>query len=197
MPQNSKTPVIPGQYYHIYNRGVNRRTIFKDEQDARRFLYLLNKYMNPAGNTFAYALMEDHFHLLINTHSAKLLPAFLIKDDKVLGRTFGHLQNAYAKYFNLRYGSVSAVFERSYEREVVSNINYFRNLVIYIHRNPIKHGKAKAYDDYPWTSFHELLDPMLDSFLARDQVWQKFEGLKNFEFAHIVNAKHNYPWFES
>ena len=58
-------PLEHGKYYHIYNRGVNSCDIFRDEDDYLRFLKLYDKYIEPIADTFEWALMGNHFHLLV------------------------------------------------------------------------------------------------------------------------------------
>jgi len=58
-------PLQPGQYYHIYNRGVNRTNIFVEERNYVYFLKLYAKHISPVAETFAYCLLRNHFHLLV------------------------------------------------------------------------------------------------------------------------------------
>jgi REP element-mobilizing transposase RayT len=57
----------PGQFYHIYNRGINSEVLFKHPDYYTEFLELYAKYINPVADTLAYCLMSNHFHLLIRT----------------------------------------------------------------------------------------------------------------------------------
>ena len=59
------TPLEPGTYYHIYNRGVNRENIFREERNYAYFLRLYSKHITPVAETFAYCLLRNHFHLLV------------------------------------------------------------------------------------------------------------------------------------
>jgi putative transposase len=58
-------PLKSGKFYHLYNRGINSESIFLDKDDYLHFLRLYEKYMSPIANTFAYVLMNNHFHLLV------------------------------------------------------------------------------------------------------------------------------------
>jgi REP element-mobilizing transposase RayT len=58
-------PMIPGGYYHVYNRGNNRENIFRDPRSYSHFLRLYAKYIKPMADTYAYCLMRNHFHILI------------------------------------------------------------------------------------------------------------------------------------
>ncbi len=57
--------LVSGQYYHIYNRVINSCILFKDETNYKYFLSLYNKYINPVAYTYAWVLMPNHFHFLI------------------------------------------------------------------------------------------------------------------------------------
>ncbi len=59
------TPLQPGGYYHIYNRGNNREDLFREERNYRYFLQLYVYHVYPIADTFAYCLMRNHFHLLV------------------------------------------------------------------------------------------------------------------------------------
>ena len=62
-------PLLPDTYYHIYNRGINGETIFKQERNYSYFLHKYNKYISPIADTFAYCLLKNHFHFLIRIKS--------------------------------------------------------------------------------------------------------------------------------
>ena len=58
-------PLQPGQYYHIYNRGINGEPLFREERNHRHFLKLWAKYIEPLADTYAYCLLNNHFHFLV------------------------------------------------------------------------------------------------------------------------------------
>jgi len=60
-----KTPLINGNYYHIYNRGNNSDTTFYEDENYYHFLKLYKKYLDPVVDTFAGCLLKNHFHLLV------------------------------------------------------------------------------------------------------------------------------------
>ena len=95
----SKLTLEPGKSYHILNRGNNRRTIFDVDRDYLRFLDLLEKYILPIAKIQAYALLSNHFHLAVAIREESELEEFYLEKPARIIRRFGHLQNAYAKYF--------------------------------------------------------------------------------------------------
>jgi len=144
---------VPGEFYHIYNRGTDKRVIFKNTKDYNRFvllLYLCNstKPVNieaelQKGRTFlelmesnrgdelvdigAYCLMPNHFHILIKEKNEKGISLFMKK-----------LSTAYSMYFNKKYDRSGALFEGRFKAKHISDDAYLKYLFAYIHLNPIK-----------------------------------------------------------
>jgi putative transposase len=176
-----------GEYYHIYSRGTDKRTIFLENKDYRRFkilLYLCNN-INPVdmcrdfqrNRTFAelfkikrketlvdigiYCLMPNHFHLLIKEKIEGGITKFLVK-----------LLTAYSMYFNKKNGRKGTLFESKFKAKHVDTDNYLKYLFAYIHLNPIKlidpkwkengicnRKKAKKYlEEYPFSSYLDYQD---------------------------------------
>ena len=107
-----------------------------------------------------------------------------MKDKHGLSRVIGHLQNAYAKYYNHKYKRVSSVFEHKFERFHVDSLAYLKRLIVYHHFNPQKHNFIEKFEQYPWTSYRTLISDE-ETFLARDKVIDKFDGLNKFIEAHM------------
>ncbi len=148
-----KISFAEGEFYHIYNRGTDKRTIYLDEHDFFRFqflLYICNgsvpvniREQFPKGLTFgdivsikrgeelvdicAYCLMPNHFHILVRA-----------KGDRGISQFFAKLSTAYSMYFNKRYGRSGGLFEGTFKALHVENDDYLKYLLSYIHLNPIK-----------------------------------------------------------
>jgi REP element-mobilizing transposase RayT len=162
--------------YHIYDRGNNREKLFIEERNYGYFLNLYHKHIDPVANTYAYCLMSNHFHLLAKikeNKSSELDPT----------QHFSNLFNAYAKSINKAYGRTGALFQRPFRRIEVTDIDYCRKLVCYIHLNPEKHGFAKDARSYCHSSYSELTSADT-TWLARDEVIAWFGGSDRFVEAH-------------
>ncbi len=171
---------VEGEYYHIYNRGADKRKIFLDKTDHERFvslLYLCNSgipihrsdhrvrtlddvFLIQRETTLvdigAYCLMPNHFHILLREHAAGGVSMFMQK-----------LSTAYAMYFNKRYERRGTLFEGPFLSQHVARDEYLKYLFAYIHLNPIgiiddgwkekriQHKKAaeKYIHEYPYSSF--------------------------------------------
>jgi REP element-mobilizing transposase RayT len=149
-----------GKYYHIYNRGNNRENIFIEERNYRYFLQLYTRYIEPVADTYAYCLMRNHFHVLARIKDDLDPKGFQNPLDLPrldAGQQFGKLFNAYAKAINKAYQRTGSLFQNPFRRKEVNSDAYFRQLVVYIHRNPQKHGFVKDFRDWPYSSYQALL----------------------------------------
>lgn len=163
-----KTYVADG-YYHIYNRGVEKRLIFLDEQDYKVFLRFLKDALSPPptrdtittnftlrGVTFkgvpkqpknfndqlellAYCLMPNHFHLLVKQLNERSIHEFMHS-----------ISTRYSIYFNKKYKRVGKLFQNAYKAALITDDPYLLHLSLYIHRNPLEHIKdlKSAYSSY-------------------------------------------------
>ena len=116
------TPLEPGKYYHIYNRGNNGENIFIEERNYTYFMNLYARYIDPVAETFSYCLLRNHFHVGIR-----------IKEDlggiKNPGQPFANLFNAYSKAISRAYGRTGSLFENRYRRKEVTTDRYFQRLI--------------------------------------------------------------------
>jgi len=96
---------------------------------------------------------------------------------------FSHLFNAYAKYYNKRYKRHGALFERPFRRKRIDNRAYFKNVLLYIHHNPVHHGFCEHQMDYPWSSYLTCVS-VKSTKLQRDKVIGWFDNVGNFKTRH-------------
>jgi putative transposase len=108
-------------------------------------------------------------------------PIRVIKPNPV--KHFSHLFNAYAKYYNKIYNRTGALFERPFKRIEVTSDNYFRQLVVYIHTNPVHHKFCSDYTDYPWSSYNAIISTK-PTKLNSEQILEWFDDRENFIAAH-------------
>ena len=132
---------IDGGYYHLIARGNNREYIFNRDIDKGYFLKLLNESrQNMRFKLMGYVLMDNHYHLLVQTGNVKL--------QKIMHQ----INNKYSKYFNAIYERCGHVFQGRYKASVIRNELYLLKVLAYIHQNPVKAGMVKKVEDYKWSS---------------------------------------------
>jgi putative transposase len=108
-------------------------------------------------------------------------PVRVIKPNPT--KHFSHLFNAYAKYYNKIYNRTGALFERPFKRLEVTSDKYFRQLVVYIHTNPVHHKFCEDYTDYPWSSYDAIISTK-PTKLNREQILEWFNDRENLIAVH-------------
>jgi len=153
-----------GNFYHVYNSGNNREVLFRETTNYEYFIRLYERYISPIARTYAWCLMGNHFHFLIEIKDEKefldlqgLQDLGGLKKIKPPHQYFSNLFNAYTKAYNKKYNRTGSLFTSNFKRKQVTNHDYLINLIIYIHTNPIHHGFSKLLHEYPWTSYHSVL----------------------------------------
>lgn len=196
MKTNTK-PLQPNCFYHIYNRGINGESLFKEERNYPYFLSKYAQYVSPYVDTYAYCLLKNHFHLLIRTHSEDGIGQLLEKDTisrKLLykekgyswwlSHVFASLFKSYAQAINKAYHRTGGLFEEPFRRILVNNDAYFSAMVYYIHANPQKHGFVRDFREYPHSSYHSHLSDKKTQ-LARGEVIKWFGSAQSYEVFHL------------
>jgi REP element-mobilizing transposase RayT len=185
-----KTPLLHGHYYHIYNRGNNSSPIFFETENYYHFLRLYAKYIDPIAETYAWCLLNNHFHFLVRIKEKnEIIESHLTynttEKPKVIEpyRQFSHLFNAYTQSINKRHKRTGSLFENKYERKPVTSENYFQRLIFYIHNNPVHHGLVSHMGMYPWSSFDSFLSEK-PTMVKREEVIELFGDRENFIAFH-------------
>jgi putative transposase len=169
-----------GNYYHIYNRGINSVTLFDTKENYEYFLNLYSSHIDPIAETFAWCLMKNHFHFLV-----RIKDISEITSEKVIlpSQSFSNLFNAYTKAYNKNSKRHGTLFERPFRRKQINNNRYLQNVITYIHNNPIHHNICDHPIQYPWSSYISCISEK-PTKLKRKEIIQLFNDLENFEYAH-------------
>ncbi len=135
--------------YHIILRGINRQTIFEDDEDREKFIQTLLRYKGISGySIFAYCLMGNHLHLLIKTGVEPL--------EQIMRRIGG----SYVYWYNNKYERIGNLFQDRFKSEPVENDEYLLTVVRYIHQNPVKAGITKDLLKFKWSSYRDYFNGM-------------------------------------
>lgn len=176
-----KTYVENG-YYHVYNRGVEKREIFLEEIDCRVFLRYIKLYLSPVeelkkfktddvrmyrfvkNNLFhevdllSYALMPNHFHLLVKQKTSDGIIKFMRR-----------LTTSYVMYFNEKYGRVGSLFQNRYKASLILDDNSLLRCSRYIHLNPSKISH-RSIDFKQHTSLKHYNNPTHPSWIKPEDI---------------------------
>ena len=175
-------------YYHIYNRGINGETLFKEKRNYVFFLNKYSKFISPIASTYAFCLLKNHFHVLICTRSEEIIgnckPPFKIYEpEQIISLQFSHLFNSYAQAINKRFSRTGGLFETPFRRIEIKEEPYLIQLISYIHLNPVKHRFTEDYTKYPYSSYQLLLEGKSDLLESRT-VLDWFGGRREYVDFH-------------
>lgn len=184
--KNSVKTYIDDGYYHIYNRGVEKRIIFQDDQDYKVFLSYLKFYLTDPtlrGSTpksfpsqqlknhthqiklIAYCLMPNHFHIYVKQSNGYAINHFMRS-----------LSTRYAMYFNKRYQRVGPLFQGIYKAIYIDNELQYLYLSKYIHRNPLDlpHYTPQTLSEYPYSSYPNFLGIIHQDWVHPEEISSYF-----------------------
>jgi len=170
----------PGAYYHVMNRGLSRRNIFLEAKDYERFLELLGETSRQwQVEIFSYCLLDNHYHILLQTPGAGL------------SRAMRHLDGIYTQRFNRAHHRDGPLFRGRYKAILIDADEYFLSVVRYIHQNPVRAGIVTDMDRYRWCSQGDYLHKeMRPGWLNIDSVMSRFKGLRQYqEYMHEETEK--------
>lgn len=134
----------PNSVYHVTARGNRKSNIFKEEEDFRTYLTILEdaiEYFNGQYEIMCYCLMDNHVHILLKTK---------IKHIKYF---ISRLNSIYAKFFNNKYNYLGHLYQKRYFSELIRSDLQILETSRYIHLNPIKANMVKKPDEYKWSSY--------------------------------------------
>lgn len=156
---------IENAVYFVTCRAEHNDHIFKDTKDYTMFLDLLNKYQEQYGiKIFAYCLMPDHLHLLLEMEKqAKDNPGQSGRSPEISDFMRG-LNNNYTKYFNGRYARKGHLFRERFKSAMVEKDSYLLKMTAYLHLNPETLNLTNDAREYPYSSYQLYL---------RDERWQE------------------------
>ena len=182
-----KQYVIDG-YYHVYNRGVEKRDIFLDQQDYSVFLRFLKEYLLPLNHPdlktlqgfnprrrpknysdqitlLAYCLMPNHFHLFIKQKTHDGLKQFMTA-----------LGTNYVMYFNHKNDRVGPLFQGVYKAALIAEEPYYLHISRYIHRNPRSITRVQPLHTYPYSSYRYFLNEKAPDWLHPHEILSMFRS---------------------
>ena len=195
-------PLEPNNKYHVFNQAVGSERLFRNDENYIYFLKKFNDYISPIANTFSYVLIPNHFHFLIEIKNKEVLynhykqleiskekmnylnEEELIYEDFVM-QQFSNFFNSYTKSYNKRFNRKGALFIDYLRRTLISEEGYLRNMVLYIHQNPIHHNCSLILENWKYSSYNSFLSHK-STKLQREEVLSWFGDLEIFIYLHSL-----------
>jgi len=164
-------------YYHIINRGVEQRVVFKEAEDYEYFEEIMCFYAKNYNITIHnYCLMSNHYHLLIELNQENL------------SKYMRQLNMSYAIYFNKKYKRVGHLWQGRFKSWYVTDEAYLYTLMCYIEQNPLKANIIKDIKDYPYSSYHNFLKDDIPQCLKNSWIIQNHKNDKE-AIKEMLNSK--------
>ena len=181
-------PLVAGNIYHLFNRGINGENIFKEKRNYYFFLDKYKEYCSDILETYAYSLLKNHFHLIVKVNENVSVSR---RDGKGVvelnaSKQLSHFFNCYVQSYNAAYNRHGKLLEKPFKRKMVDSDSYFTSLIYYVHFNPQKHGFVTDFRDWEFTSWHTILNYEL-KFPGKEKVIEWFGNINHFADAHLGN----------
>ncbi len=204
--------MLPGNFYHIYNHANGRENLFTEDRNFSFFLHLINKHILSTSRLFAYALMPNHFHLLVQIKTEAELMIVLEKDIRLKqqsktgsfnlpdfliqksNKPFSNFLNSYTQSYNKVYRRMGSLFMQNTKQKEITSNTHFCKVVHYLHANPVHHRFVKSPAEWPYTSYQLLLSKA-PTVLERAYTLNAFGGLTDFIKYHEQPIDPKYKFF--
>jgi len=167
MPRKARIDA-PGALHHIICRGIEKRKIFRTDSDRDDFLERVAKaLLDSQTPCYAWALLPNHFHLLLRTGNASI------------AQLMRRILSGYAGSFNRQYRRVGHLFQNRYKSILCQEDAYFLELVRYIHLNPLRVNLVSTMDEldhYTYSGHSTIMGHRDDAWQKTDEVLSRFGG---------------------
>ncbi|OLY90868.1 REP element-mobilizing transposase RayT [Cnuella takakiae] len=157
----------PDGIYHVLNRANGNEHLFYNDENRHFFLRKFQLHVGPVADLYAWCLLPNHFHLLIQVkpelkiaaHQQQVKSGFRQAATNPLSNfimeRFSNWLNAYSKAFNKMYSRKGSLFTDYLRRIAITNDQQLAATLFYIHRNPVHHGCCQHLDSWDWSSYQE------------------------------------------
>lgn len=190
-----------GEFYHVFNRGLERRPTFTDKREFSRACNLIKFYRHTEipvryskiieqpveirekmleelykserlVDIICYCLMPNHFHFLLKQLS-----------DNGIAKFISNFTNAYTKYFNTKNERSGPLFQGTFKAVHVESDEQLIHLSRYIHLNPVVSGIAgeESWEEYPWSSYREYIDQENGQIVEKSLVLNMFSNIEDYK----------------
>lgn len=180
---------FPGALYHITSRGNAKQAIFLENEDRHKFLEVLSTVIERFNwLCHAYCLMENHYHLMIETLEGNL------------SRGMRQLNGVYTQVFNQRHRRVGHLFQGRYKAILVERDNHLLSLCRYVVLNPLRAGLVKKPEDWRWSSYKPTIGevkrpPFLTiKWILSQFARKKTEAMKKYKKYVLEGIHADSPW---
>jgi len=179
----------PNAVYHVTSRGNARNKIFLSDQDRENFLFVLGSVVKRFNwLCHAYCLMDNHYHLMIETPDANL------------SRGMRQLNGVYTQKYNWWHSKTGHIFQGRYKSILVEKENYLLELCRYVVLNPVRADMAQKPGEWKWSSYEataglkNVPDYLTVGWILGLFSWNKKEAQKRYRKFVSEGIQQGSPW---
>ncbi len=171
MSTKTKHILSTGEFFHVYNRGVNRNDIFFNERNFRYFQQRILRANNPSSvEVIAYCLMPNHFHFIVHQLEPFGISGFMKS-----------VCDGYTKAINKERSRNGHLFEGKYKIKHIDNDLYLFHLSRYIHLNPVRACLVDSPEEWPHSSCRTYYDLRHDPIITMQVILEQFGGSREYK----------------
>jgi len=164
-------------FYHITSRGNDRKKIYENNSDYRKFLdYILKAKEKYKFYLYAYVLMPNHYHLLLETIQPNI------------SRIMQYINTSYTIYYNIKNKKYGHLFQGRYKSILIDKDNYFLELTRYIHLNPVRANIEKQPEKYKWSSYKGYIAKNGDGYIDKEQLEKNLNMEPEQYWKFVING---------
>ncbi|MEA3560928.1 MAG: transposase, partial [Candidatus Omnitrophota bacterium] len=168
----------PDAFYHVIQRGIEKKSIFISDNDKERFLlYLASAHTTYNAIIHTYILMNNHYHLILETPRANL------------SKIMHYLNTSYAVYYNTKRKRVGPLYQGRFKAILIQQDEYLHHLSRYIHLNPVRTDMVKSPEEHNWSSYKYFISE------NKPPQWLKISFILSMFDKNTLRAKKLYKQF--
>jgi putative transposase len=174
----------PGCVYHIYNHAVGSDKLFLS---VNNFSYFLKRYIffiSPIAETYAFCLLSNHIHFLVEIKEQIDIPTgSKYSDVQFVAKQFSNLFSSYTQAFNKRHRRFGNLFISNFQRIKIESDEYLTHAIKYINLNPVRHRIVEHPWQWEFSSYNGVCSKN-QTFLAKEKVLRWFGNVEAFKRYH-------------
>ena len=176
--------LVTNEFYHVYNRGNNKQTIFFNDENYLFFLKKIRAQLSPVSSIISYCLMPNHFHFIIMATEQSIItrPSFGGKPMQEFPYRIGILLSSYSQAINKQNKTTGSLFQQKTKAKILverineKQENYLVNCFHYLHKNPVTAKLVKELKDWPYSSYPDYAG-LRNGSLCNKELFFKMTGL--------------------
>jgi len=184
-----------GNYYHVYNHANGSDNLFISDDNYSFFLKKFKQHVAPIAETYAYCLMPNHFHFLVRIKEedaiVRAFPKYgileILNRTKFISKQFSNFFSSYTQSFNKVNGRKGSLFYKNFKRKRINTEVYLKQVIVYIHLNPVYHGFTDEVNKWRYSSYNAICSTKL-TLVNKVDVLNLFEDITNFKACHHMKV---------